>query len=270
MADEATTILARVSLDDVCFVNSVQRYIDEDKPDALQRKQMEAWQLEWKHTEPDSATSLSFEPTHALTGTLDIRGEFLVVTLSTECYWKGDCTNGSLFFSCHASARFATEPERGEAERSGALSKKESKKEAKIRLKMEERFRLDDYIVKLLGAPMELCQASVAMRSNQLEERVHCSEVTAEAVRRAVFSTSESPLDVFDLVCRLPLLPGTAHSVQHTTALADRAKLRLLEDATYDACENDEEDEAVEVLKLDNGTDAKDDAAKKSRTQPVD
>lgn len=267
MVESSKTNIVRVSLNDACFVESVQRYIDEDKPNLLQQKQMEAWRMEWKDDDNlddvRNREDLPFKPTHALSGTLSLHGEYMVVTLASECYWTGDRSDGSLFFQCHATASFPANPANNDAE-TGSLSK-DQKKKAKIRNKVIDRMRHDDYIGKLLlhgssdgdePSTMELCQATIRVQSDnpvsQLEERVHCSEITADAIRRAVFATAESPLDVFDLVCRLPLLPSTVYEtmLSHTTALADRAKLRLLEDATYDACENEAEDELVDDLTL--------------------
>lgn len=329
MTEEANKVGVRqVVLDSERFVASVKRYIDEDKPDVSQQKQMEAWRIEWKNGDGDLlALALARKPQLpettrtkaknggdlsldtadcAVTGTLQIQGEYLRVSLVTACYWKGDCVDGSLFFSCHASASFVPPAEDAVEEDTAtsaaaaagdSSSKKARKRQAKIRTKVVERLRNDDYIRKLLKTAdtddddddqqqqqqkprmLELCQATIRIRQSDqtLEERVRTSQVAAEAVRRAVFSAAESPLDVFDLVCRLPLLPsnssnsdnsGTAtdaathHQLQEqaiptTTPLADRAKLRLLEDATYDACENEEEDEIVEELNiLDNGSEA--------------
>jgi hypothetical protein len=152
---------------------------------------------------------------------------------------------------------------------------------------MLDRLRSDDYISKLLvhnnndinkeqqdydsfpkNSSNELCQASICVQeqNHQLEERVHVNEVVAEAIRRAVFSTADAPLDVFDILCRFPLLPCQHQSPDNdrdagessqgttttttTTLLANRAKLRLLEDAMYDACENEEEEQVIDQLQI--------------------
>jgi len=236
---------------------SVDRYIDEEKPDPLQKRQMEGWTFEWQPLEegndnnssdkPSSLMTLDFEPTHVLAGSLVWTGEHVVVTLQSRCYWRtsSDDDDGSLFFECTAAAEMV-------AELPG------DKKEAKIAQKVRERLQQDDYIAKLLkctkegkeeSRPLDLCQASVVTtdQTERLEERVHCNEVAAEAVRRAVYSTAPNgPIDVFEVVCSaLPLLPFSH------TQLAQRAKLRLLEDAMYDACENEAEEELVEDLKLE-------------------
>lgn len=280
----------QVLLTESSFTESIKRYIDEDKPDPLVEKQIKDWSLQWQNADSTSVAAqaashkhVSFVPTHAVVGSLEISGEYAAVQFTTECYWRGDCEHGSLFFSCLVSARFldddadAVLTDKSPPSKSSSTSK-EQKQQSKIKRKMIQRLRDDDYIKKLMAetkektestTQMELCQATIIIHTTKsiLEERVHCSEEAAEAVRRAVFFSSESPLDVFDLVCRLPILPcSTLSSVldntksssksgvsQTTTPLADRAKLRLLEDATYDACDNEEEDEIVQELNIEEG-----------------
>jgi len=247
------------------FADALHCYIDEEKPDPLQKRQMEAWKLEWQPQQkmnPVEGSKLDFEPTNVVSGSLEWTGDHLVVTLKASCYWVGgnkEQSDGALFFQCWASARFPD------------IDSDTPKKEAKIEQKMRERLQNDDYIAKLLRLgknskvldastvdqeeeeeeepAMELCQASVktgTATDAQLEERVYCNETAAEAIRRAVYSTAPNgPIDVFEFVCSLPLLPT------QSTTLASRAKLRLLEDAMYDACENEGEEELVQDLKLE-------------------
>ena len=261
MSKESVTsdkTLIRVSLSNEAFEKALLRYIDEQKPDPIQIKQIKRWTFHWQDdaekTRLDEESS--FIPTHAVSGELVVKGDYCAVTLSTESYWEGDQQDGSLFFSCQATARFLA---KSEVENASSKTKEEKRADSKIRRKMIERLRTDDYISKLLTAtePLELCQATVQLKKDdpeaQLQERVSCSETTAEAIRRAIFSTSDAPIDVFDVVCSMPILPCTFHNqvLSETTPLADRAKLRLLEDAMYDACENEGEEELVEELQLE-------------------
>ena len=253
-------------LSNEAFDNAVLRYIDENKPDHIQSRQISGWTFDWhgnnnsKQAHALEGDDVSFTPTHAVTGKLVIKGDYCAITLATECYWRGDQEDGFLFFRCYApSARFLTKSE----VKNGNKSKAEKKADSKIRAKMIERLRKDDYISKLLDAstaaeePLELCQASVQLNKDdptaQLLERVSCSETTAEAIRRCIFPTADAPIDVFDIVCCLPILPCASHHtmLSETTALADRAKLRMLEDAMYDACENEGEEELVDELQID-------------------
>jgi hypothetical protein len=66
-------------------------------------------------------------------------------------------------------------------------------------------------------------------------------------------------LDVLEVVLSLPFLPVVKHATVllskkkkkiTTTALADRARLRLLEDAMCDACEQQGEEDMVQDLDI--------------------
>jgi hypothetical protein len=113
-----------------------------------------------------------------------------------------------------------------------------------------------------------LCQASI----REGEERFVTEETVAEGIRRALWNTSSSTsMDVMEFVLRyLPLLPvnndnndnndNKSHANTTTTAstslplplrlMAERAQMRLLEDALYDACENEGDEELVESLEI--------------------
>ena len=112
---------------------------------------------------------------------------------------------------------------------------------------MRKRLEKDDYIKKLThGREPDVCVARIQQSSPiDLEERVDCHEDVGEAIRRAVFSSADSALDVFEVIVNLPCLPTAKH------ALARRAKLRLLEDAMCGACEQEGEDELVSDLDLE-------------------
>lgn len=101
-----------------------------------------------------------------------------------------------------------------------------------------------------------------------LEERVDVVDTVAEGLHRALFSSAHyGSLDVMDLLLSLPLLPTRIHINQHEDAeiiqqekkkkgmmihcpLADRTKLRLLEDAMFDACEREGEEELIDELRI--------------------
>jgi hypothetical protein len=256
----------RVRLESDFFLRAVERYIDENKPDPVVRKQMEQWQFRWDDDGDDrnepTSTSLSFEPSHSLEGTLTWKGDYVAILLLCRCHWKGD-KEGSLFFSCDASARFLSDDEMDERTTVDETTGDNRKKEAAIRKRMQQRLRQDDYITKLFDSDpgLDFCEASVRVEDGQLEERVHYSDVCMEGVRRAVFSKADSSLDVLDVALHMPLLPGKARhggevvsSPATTTALADRAKLRLLEDACYDECEKEGEEELVQDLQLSSSS----------------
>jgi hypothetical protein len=97
------------------------------------------------------------------------------------------------------------------------------------------------------------------------EERYHTAEDVAEGIKRCVWSSAEASTDVIHFVVQyLPLLPvatttgggeettaaGTTTTKAITTPLADRAQLRLLEDALVDACERQSQEEMVQDLEI--------------------
>jgi hypothetical protein len=248
-----------------------ERYVDYNEPDRLQRRQIQAWQWEWqpeksvvpaigdgdkKDDSKDQDESKdaddssirnnhksSFTPTHRLAGTLIWKGDYLHLHLATRCEWKGTAQEGAMDFSCAVTrAEFTTAPVSTE----------------KVHQKMIQRLGADDYIAKLLRGPQSLVEATVVLdRAGSLEERVYCDEGTAKAIQRGLFSSADGTIDVFDWVLSLPLLPCAAHKesgVSVTTPLADRVRLRCLEEATYDACEQEEEEELVENLHISKKT----------------
>ena len=94
--------------------------------------------------------------------------------------------------------------------------------------------------------------------NNKNEERVYCDEMIGEAIRRTIYSSSDSILDIVDLLFQFPYLPCTTTNgtttattaTTTTTKLADRVRLRLLEEATYDVCNNEPDDEIVDELSI--------------------
>uniref|UniRef100_A0A7R9WVX5 Uncharacterized protein n=1 Tax=Craspedostauros australis TaxID=1486917 RepID=A0A7R9WVX5_9STRA len=251
------------------FEQAVAEYLDEYKPDPIQRRQIQDWSLSWtSHDDvPASstdATDLPFEPTHSMKGELEIQGVHVVLTLRSECVWKwmseDDSKNGSLQFILSARARFRTKAEmNANADATGDAStqqlspaerkaeKQRRKVEERIRVKMLQRLQKDSYICNLVPTPTThackvLATALVHVKDTELEERVNIDDDVAEACRRSVLSTASSPLDLIELLMALPYLPGNS--------LANRAKLRLLEDAMFDQCEKEGEDELLDGLSI--------------------
>jgi hypothetical protein len=110
--------------------------------------------------------------------------------------------------------------------------------------------------------------------SPSMEERVDVSEEALEGIRRAVLSLTESNLTIMEILISLPWLVTSTTSCGYrycdrskmercswdrymsVTAMdvfrraCDRAALRLLEDALFDACEREGEDDIIEDLNL--------------------
>mmetsp|Transcript_58486 Transcript_58486/g.63138 ORF Transcript_58486/g.63138 Transcript_58486/m.63138 type:complete len:365 (-) Transcript_58486:140-1234(-) len=176
-------------------------------------------------------------------------------------------------------------------ERNNDSEQKESKAEKKIRTKMISRLRQDSYIAKLVELPLQqsnkeqntntetkdptkqksnkaticLAEANIYVHTekSELEERVDISETVAEALRRALWSSTKSSLDIVEVILALPSLPchncannctTTTTTTQSTTRLANRCKLRLLEDAMLDECEKEGEDQLIEDLSISTTT----------------
>lgn len=128
------------------------------------------------------------------------------------------------------------------------------------------------------GAPTVLCKAVIWQDKHnatvELEERVDVSEESLEGVRRAILSHSDGNIAILELLLAMPFLPRKRLSkkgveaslaiggegegdvpllprqIFYSTPLADRARLRLLEDAMLDACEREGEDEMIDELNI--------------------
>lgn len=245
------------------FLDAIERFIDENKPDPLSLKQLSCWSLEWKDSD-DQDFPLS--PSHALKGTLRITGEYLVVSLIVTCSWSTsdtDDSHGTLYYSCRASAKVRTKSEWKKSRQADGYNNN-TKANDKVRSKMIKRLQQDAYISKILiqdnsddkqktkREPPILAQAKIIVDDTGLEERVDVSEAICEAIKRSIWSSAESPLDIIDLILQFPCLPTIEHQdiISTTTKLANRAKLRLLEDAMVDACEQEGEDEILQDLAI--------------------
>eukprot|EP00980_Cylindrotheca_fusiformis_P003319 scaffold746_cov123-Cylindrotheca_fusiformis.AAC.7 len=236
------------------FESAIEQFIQDNRPDPLSLKQIRGWSLQWEKQQSDPRKVLAFKPSHAIEGTLQIVGDYMVVSLIVLCCWFSQPPSpkfGKLYFSCHVRAKFTD-------------NDKLDKVQTRINSKVTKRLAKDSYIAKLLTTNKSgilLAQAKIHVEENDLEERVDVSEQVSEAVKRAIWSSAESPLDVIELILQFPFLPTTLHkSLSATTELANRAKLRLLEDAMVDACEQEGEDHILEDL--DISTDKLDAAAK--------
>lgn len=237
----------------------------------------------------DNDDSFLPDPSHQLQGTLEIGGDYLVVILRVSCRWKAVIESqsgasssstqyGKIFFSCHAKARFRTKSELREKDNeNGGTDRADRKVQDKIRSKVLARLRDDAYICKLFVEKNDsssqelfsvkedathsrgplLAEAKIKYSALDLEERVAVVEDVCEAIKRAVWSSAESPLDVVEIILQMPFLPTTEHKSEATTIavtqLANRAKLRLLEDAMCDACEKEGDGEMLDDLKISEG-----------------
>lgn len=292
------------------FYDSIQRYIDETKPDPSLRKQFDSWQFDWisspDYQVVDDEAEITAEisvalvagtvaatdtgttgprldtrmsPHSGIGGTLSIfvnQHQFISLALDVLCVWN----DHFLVFKIHprvlllslsekvVPTKGTTSPTTLSRRQHGpheAYNDKTSDQIPRTELKLWNRYQNDDYVKKLLDpwdrgqlrkrtdidtviplAPL-LCEARIYITEDATEERVLCEETTIEGVRRVVLSSSESSsLDVLEAILYLPFLP------ENYTKLASRAKLRLLEEAMCNACEQEGEDELVSDLDIDS------------------
>lgn len=242
------------------FETIIDKYLQDNHGlDPIVKRQIQSWKFEWNEAdrEVSSPGAVSEAPSssnhkqlpHSYSGSLIWRSEdsILVVTIYSTCSWSDTL----LEWTCRARADFADVPT--------------DKTQKKIYKKLKSRLEKDDYISKLFHSdPLIeqdecttphgtiLAQASVNTADNGLEERVWTNSDVAEGIRRSIWNSAEEPIDVLEFVIQyLPLLPCVAYTqLQQTTSLADRAVLRLLEDAMCDACDREGEGEVLEDLHI--------------------
>lgn len=217
------------------FQEALERYVDESKPDLLAKKQVQAYTLEWRQDTTDTDANKNNE-NKVQSGSLNIHGQYIIITLDSYCTWTLP-DSGTLDFSLRARAKFAPPLEMT------------NKTNRKVQTEMKRRLRQDDYIKPLLESKegLVVCEAFIHLQQpDKLEERVRVDENVAEGIRRCIYSQSQGCLSLMELLVSLPYLPS------HT--LGQRAKLRLLEDAMVDACEQEEENELLDELSLTPNT----------------
>ncbi|CAJ1951990.1 unnamed protein product [Cylindrotheca closterium] len=255
------------------FLRAIEQYADDNKPDPLSLKQLKGLSVEWENrTLPPVQQSFTFDPTHLIHGILSITGEYILVRLSIICAWTFDESSpkhGNLSYKCGASAEMV------ESKKMTDGFNEKAAVDEKIKSKMQKRLKKDAYISKLLtnskGDRTEsdwpvFASAEIRSLMDDLEERVDVSQPIAEAIKRAVWSSAESTLDIVDLLLQFPCLPTSMHTdIIATTELANRAKLRLLEDAMVDACEQEGEDQILEDLTIGGEKKAEEEDATESR-----
>ena len=262
------------------FQDSLIRYIGTSKPDPLARAQLEKLTLSWEQDDSEQMICC---------GTLSISSEYVCIAIYVMCNCKIDTTNNTggaadfqneFHFQLTASAKLlpvSTAGEEGEQPKK-KLTSKERVAKRKLHAGMLKRLQSDKLISRLLEddkdskqttnkptkgvGDVAFCEALVQQNPNnnnlldgELEERVNVHDETLEGIRNAVFSHTEDNLDVLELLLSMPYLPRTAATIcngQERTllVLGDRAYLRLLEDAMFDACEKEGEDDMLDELNI--------------------
>lgn len=202
------------------FVSCIREHVEANKPDPLARRQIEALEVSWNDDEAPSRDGTEEE----VRGTLTLTGEHATVALRVECIWTTN--RSSIRISQRGALVAAKHPSKSSAGMAARLAK--------------------DYYVRQLLLPekeeMLVAEATIRRASSELEERYRSSEEGLEALRLSLFSHSECNTSVLQFLLDMPWMPRTV--------LANRARLRLLEDAMVDACEKEGEDDLLEDLNI--------------------
>jgi hypothetical protein len=239
------------SLESDQFREALESYIDYNKPDPMARRQLESWKMTWSN-QTEAKEQQDFKAKHAIVGTLELRGEYVSVSLDMECFWRGEHDKGRLTYTCTIQSHTFIDKKDDDDD--------DDKARRKIRKKMCSRLGKDSYIAKL-SDNKQLFSATIDVDDSRskLEERVDVSDDVAEGLKRAVWSSTATSIDVVDVLLWFPSLPCASSSAASktnttttttTTKLANRAKLRLLEDAMLDECEKAGEDELIDDLSI--------------------
>jgi hypothetical protein len=140
----------------------------------------------------------------------------------------------------------------------------------KLRAGMIKRLRADPLVQKLLvedaASPSGIlvCEALIQQNggdSRECEVRVNVNSESVEAIGNAILTHCEDNLDILEVLLNMPYLPrnhngssedSTNCNKEETVlkSLSDRAFLRILEDAMFDACEKEGEEEILDDLNL--------------------
>jgi len=252
----------RTSLNSETFLQAISVYLDEVKPDKLAREQVEGWNLNWTEESEEEADLIN-TLSNTIFGILSISSYYITILLRVTTQWKYEDQIGELSFNLGVRAHFRSNSEikRDKEEYNDADKWQPDKK---VRATMLKRLKQDDYIKKILINEFStVCETTIITKDkSEVEERVWISGDLLESIRRAIYSQSESALDVVELLASLPYLKT------RECPLGGRAKLRLLEEAMNDACEEAEEEELIDGLKIQSKTSVDEDkvyTAKKIR-----
>ena len=227
-------------------------------------------------------TSSSNYLTSSFRGTLTLSSEYISIAIHVTCYWKKKLPDGQQQKQSVkntdgdgddviSEAKIFQEEFYIKMNACARCCEHKELKSKKLRAGMMSRLQSDHYIKRLFHGDTEgatLCEALIQQNlqtdrnGNELEERVNVEEGTLQGIKNAIFSQCEDNLDVLELLLNMPYLPRSSSSSssldddketmsnQWQCKLADRAYLRLLEDAMFDACEKEGEDELLDDLKL--------------------
>jgi hypothetical protein len=300
---------------------AMERYIDDDKPDVIRRRQIESWTFAWQPDDhghdadmmaedddddapvattttttggtattkstlsnnqppPPPQKGIRRQRRKRIAGTLTWTGEYVRIQLHCTSTWQeeeeqdkaGEDGKGSdMNNNAAAGTRFIA---KCSVTKTILRDDLVDAQQVKLQTKLVQRWKQQQEVGGTNAAtsssmllldhpdPVELFEVSIILGSSS-EERGYWHEAACAAIQTILYTTADSSLEVFEFIIRyLPMVlprstaPGTTgtndddslNQTTTTTQLADRAVLRLLEDATYDACAAEDSDTAEESL----------------------
>ena len=191
------------------FEAALASHVDESKPDPLARRQIENLVLQWgpsssstqqEHGQEES--SREAEEIQEVCGTLTVFGEYMSVSISSNCVWRwqpcgqsgNSCARAILSFRLVASAKFIPQSQHkrlqkerlqrtkdkektddNDSGKSPKVDRKEQRAQTKIRAGMIDRLKNDFYIKRLLDLEGDSPIASGGKSDNeqvQLQRRI--------------------------------------------------------------------------------------------------
>ena len=276
---DCKTYHTQLHLEDSEFEASVEKFIDEEKPDPLILQQIQSLSITWENSAIDThiqSSTTSAEHDNHINGTLKIVGEYITMKLRTKCTWTGSDSLNKMHFELQTSFTMTPKPlwkrlRKGKAEESMQTN---SKIEDRIRSKLVKKIKSDAVISKHLDTEQSLlCDAYVQFQQcgtnqsnlEELEERVYVSEDTLAAIHQSLFPQSDSPIFVMEFLLNMPYLSTTDLKSSLSSSLENRRKklaqrvmLRLLEECMIDECTKEEENDLISDLCISHECDEDD------------
>jgi len=270
------------------FQRAFENYFEESKPDVLVERQAKniVERLQWSKSvshRDDEEVASGFQRLDNLCGTLtlarlitdgedEVMDDTEVVSINTviRVHLKSSvfAKAGQFIFRLNVFADIPVSEDGNIQAEDNEKSKIKSQRRNRVRKKLASRIKQklakDSYIKTLLNAndecPLLLCEVKIISQGTngaELEERVDLRDEILEGIHRSTFSLMDDRLDLMELLASLPWLKDIVvdyssidNNFEEIATLANRASLQLLEDALFDACEREGENELLEELTI--------------------
>lgn len=188
---------------------------------------------------------------------------------------RSGCFQNEFYFRLGVSAKTNKSGTNADDEKIQTTNGKNRSMDRKLRSGMIERLCTDQWIRQILVADDAdefidgklVCEALIQQNETntaeghtKCEQRVNANSGSIEGTRNSILSHCEDNLDMLEFLLNMPYLPRdgalldtmdfAAKEKEILKTLARRAYLRILEDAMFDACENEGQDDMVDDLNL--------------------